>query len=275
MAYSISIHNLEGTISAEIVPVHGGMVAQLYIQDRPLLKLDRATLETAPMAAGGMPVLFPFPSKTRNDQYTLNGKTYYMPMHGLVKNAPFAVEKATENSVNLWIEENPAWVAGCYPYRFRLEICYTLEGDTLSAELRLTNRSDKPMPHYLGWHPFFYSSDKRNIYLEHSMQVHYDYEKCVDSGVQGKLDLSTWLDDVFHSPLDNRFTLTNVADGYRVECRFDQAFQSLVVCSWVQDSMCVEPWCGLPDSINQNRFLQWVEPGETCVYNMELICTAL
>ena len=270
MAYSFLLKNAEETLSAEVCPVHGGMITQITLEGKPILHMDRGTLETAPMAAGGMPLLFPFPSKTKDDVYRMDGRTYYMPMHGLVKNAAFAVKEVTENTAKLWIGTNPAWAEQCYPFDFYLEVTYRLEGNTLYTTVSVTNRSASPMPHYLGWHPFFLSTDKKNIFLDQSMTVHYDYGACVDHPMEGTPDLSTWLDDVFHSPEDHSFRLTDPADGYEVGCRFSDAFDAMVVCSWVRESMCVEPWCGLPDSINQNRFLQWIAPGETAEYHMDL-----
>jgi len=270
LARSFLIKSEDSTLTAEVCPVHGGMVTQLCLNGQPVLHVDRGSLETAPMAAGGMPLLFPFPSKTKDDCYTLEGKTYYMPMHGLVKNAAFAVESVTGDSVTLWMEPSPAWQRQCYPFDFRLEVTYRVEGSSLHAGIRLHNRSERPMPHYLGWHPFFLSTDKSRIRMEHSMAVHYDYVACQDSPVEAALDLSTWLDDVFHTPAQHSFLLTNEADGYEVDCRFSDAFDAMVVCSWVKDSMCVEPWCGLPDSINNGRFLRYVQPGSMEEYHMTL-----
>ena len=31
---------------------------------------------------------------------------------------------------------------------------------------------------------------------------------------------------------------------------------------------CIEPWCGLPNSINTGRFVKWVDPGKTEEYGM-------
>lgn len=270
MAFTYELKNTDKSLIAQVCPAHGGMVTQLYLQGQPVFHLDAGSLETAPMAAGGMPLLFPFPSKTREDTYTLEGKTYRMPMHGLVKNAPFAVSQVSEDSVTVWMEPSPAWISDCYPFDFRLEVTYRLTEDALLADVLVTNRSDRPMPHYLGWHPFFLSTDKSRITLDHDFSVHYDYGNCVDYPAQLPLDLSTWLDDVFHTPANPCFTLTNTADGYEVNCTFSEDFEALVVCSWVKESMCVEPWCGIPDSINQNRFLRTVAPGETAGYQMKL-----
>lgn len=260
---ALLLSNGDGTIRAEVVPAHGGMIAQIWLKGKELLHLDRGVLETAPMAAGGMPILFPFSSKTRDDSYVLDGKTYYMPMHGLVKNDGFAVKCAEADRVTLWVENSPSWKAGYYPFDFHLEVEYQLQGSALTVTFRITNKSQKAMPHSLGWHPFFKSTDKQRIRLEQDMQIHYDYKEHVDGSMCQLEDLSRFWDDVFHTPVKGGFLLENQADGYKIQCEPDEVFDAMVVCSWVQESMCVEPWCGLPDSINTGRLLKWIQPGET------------
>lgn len=268
---SLIISNSTNTLRAEIVPAHGGMIAQIDLEGKEILHIDRKQLETAPMAAGGMPILFPFSSKTREDTYFLNGKQYHMPMHGLVKNDVFAVAEVRKDRVRLWTENSPSWKEQYYPFDFRLEAEYSVDGNCLETLFRISNNSQEAMPHYLGWHPFFKAKDKKNTSLEQDMQVHYDYGRHEDlQGIELK-DLSLYWDDVFHTPLQRGFTFTNRGDGYRVACKTSPEFQALVVCSWVEESMCIEPWCGLPDSINTGRFLQWIEPGQTREYRVQLI----
>ena len=265
---SIMISNQEETLKAEISPDHGGMIVQIYLDGQELLHLDRGQMETAPMAAGGMPILFPFPSKTANDSYVLEGKKYGMPMHGLVKNDVFVLEKAEKDRASLWLENSPSWKFSYYPFDFRLELEYCLRNHELEVSVRVKNQSAKAMPHYLGCHPFFLSTDKKRTLLVQDMQVHYDYEKHEDLAMCPLDDLSKRWDDVFHTPKKGGFIFRKEADGYQVECRTDANFDALVVCSWVPESMCIEPWCGLPNSINTGRFVKWVDPGKTEEYGM-------
>lgn len=266
---SVMISNQEETLKAEIAPDHGGMIAQIYLEGQELLHLDRGQLETAPMAAGGMPILFPFPSKTADDAYVLEGKRYGMPMHGLVKNDAFVLEKIEKDRALLWLENSPSWKIGYYPFDFRLELEYRLRAQELEVVFRVRNQSEKPMPHYLGCHPFFLSTDKKQTSLIQDMQVHYDYGQHTDLPMCSLEDLSVRWDDVFHTPKKGGFTFFNQADGYRVDCRTDGNFDSLVVCSWVEESMCIEPWCGLPNSINTGRFVKWVDPGKMEAYHIK------
>lgn len=268
MAYQITLRNEDGTLEADIAPCHGGMVTQIRLEGTELLRLNRETLETAPMAAGGMPLLFPFPSRTREDRYTLEGASYRMPMHGLVKNAAFALETCCREEACLWMESSPAWTAQCYPFPFRLEVRYRLKGLSLETAVSVTNPTGRPMPHCLGWHPFFRAEDKGRMSLEQEMTVHYDYVRQRDGPMPPSLRLDSWLDDVFHSPRSPGFTLTAPAEGYQVRCLPDPAFRTLVVCSWVEGSLCAEPWCGLPDDANQGRFLIQVPPGQTETYRV-------
>ena len=126
------------------------------------------------------------------------------------------------------------------------------------------------MPHYLGWHPYFKATDKAALKFEHSMTKHYDYIGCKDEPTILDIDLSRRWDNVFHTPEKKEFTLYNKPDGYKARCLLDDAHSVIVVCSWIEGAVCLEPWCGLPDSINNGRFVQYVPPGKTESYRVEL-----
>lgn len=100
--------------------------------------------------------------------------------------------------------------------------------------------------------------------LTHSAQIHYNRHTGRESPASGTLDLSGRWDDVFHTLTDHTFCLENPVDGYRVTCEQDAAFSSMIVCSFLEKAVCIEPWCAFPDLIQNNRFLLWTEPGQTC-----------
>lgn len=43
-----------------------------------------------------------------------------------------------------------------------------------------------------------------------------------------------------------------------------------MLCTTPQDSVCVEPWCALPDAIHNHRFMQWIDPFQTCTYRIQM-----
>ena len=270
MIYGYPLHNLDHSIQVTVNPAHGGMISQIQYHNHPVFQLDEKVLETTPMAAGGMPLLFPFPSKTSEDAYEMNGKIYHMPMHGLIKNSEFVVKESTASSVTLWIDANQSWLRQYYPFDFYFEVTYEVTNRGLDVTILIENRTDAFMPHYLGVHPYFFVSDKKNVSLEHAMTKHYDYINHTDEPANPNLDLGKWLDDVFCAPQENYFKFENPIDHYGITCRYDEAFDTLIVCSWVPNSMCIEPWCGVPDAINQNRPYQSIPPRGKKYYHISM-----
>lgn len=249
------------TLRVLIAPDNGGMVAQIYIENVSVLKLDESTLDIAPMNSGGCPVLFPFAGRVSNDSYEWNGNTYTMPVHGLVKNAPFAVRYQDGTKVILWRSSCQSEMSN-YPFAYDLELEYRLMDETLYTIARIHNRSQVPLPHAMAWHPYFKSTQKDTLCFSHQMSIHYDYIKQQDAPAEHNLNLTAWYDDVFHTPVTPGFTLANSTDGYSVCCIPDDSFSVLVVCSWLDGAVCIEPWCGIPDSIKNGRFLQLIPPNQ-------------
>ncbi len=257
----IGISDPAGTVRAVIAPDYGGMPVSLTVGGREVLHLDEKLLSLAPMLAGGMPVLFPFSSRTHDDSYRLDGGLYHMPFHGLVKNAAFAVKNITPDSLTVGIDSVPSEADEHYPFAHRLSVTYRVALSTLEVEAEVVNHSPRRLPHGLGWHPFFLASDKKRLRFTHHMKQRFDYVALKDGPAPEGMDLSEPWDDVLFDPEIGEFTLENPLDGYRVICRFDASHPVLVVCTTTGRSVCLEPWCSLPDSINSGRFLQWVEPG--------------
>ncbi len=262
-------------VSAAVRPEYGGMLTGLFLPDgRNVLRLDESVLPAAPMCAGGMPILFPFAGKTRDDTWHLDGAAYHMPFHGLVKNDAFAVREQTASSVTVWIGANVAQHESCYPFDYRLELDYRLDSGVLEAVAAIANLSEQPMPHSFGWHPYFLATDKSALSFSHAMRGRYDYIACTDGPPPPAMPLSEEWDDVLISPSATSFVLENAADRYRLECEYDDGHQALVVCTTPENSVCIEPWRGIPDSANTGRFLQWIKPGGIARYRLRLAARA-
>lgn|GEM_PF-1140366 len=270
MRAEYKIYDPVSGLSARIAPDYGGMITHITMQGKELLYLNETLLECAPINAGGIPILFPFSGKTKDDAYMLEGKKYYMPRHGLVKNKSFAVERYENNRIILWTENERAAKSRNYPYDFQLKLIYEVKGNILGMQMEITNFSEREMPHYLGWHPYFRISKRSNAYFKHHMNVHYDHVNIRDDKVQQEIDLVKDLDDVYCLPDKNEFIFGDKKEGYEVKCATDKAYQTLVVFNEKEGSICVEPWCGIPDSINLNRMVKYIQPGETVSYPLTM-----
>jgi galactose mutarotase-like enzyme len=196
-------------------------------------------------------------------------------MHGVVKNRTFAIKERSEHAVTVWVKEDEALLCRNYPFPHTLELSYRVMDDALTITAHIENRSPGPMPHTLGLHPYFKASNRAQLEFSHNMAIHYDYVQERDFKAPDLIRLDQDLDDVYCQPRSSGFTLANPADGYEVRCAMDNAFQSIVVYTGRPGSVCIEPWCGIPDSIHNKRMIQWIPAGDSVDYQVQFHLKAL
>lgn len=100
------------------------------------------------------PILFPFIGKLEGENYRYGGQTYPAEKHGFARDMDFAVAEKEDSRVVFAIESNDTTLEK-YPFSFRLEMEYRLEGAALQAQYRVTNKGENPMYFSLGGHPAF------------------------------------------------------------------------------------------------------------------------
>jgi len=257
-----------GALSATVYPDYGGMVGRLALHGIPILHLDEARLPQGAVLAGGNPVLFPFPSRTAGDRYELDGKTYRMPFHGLVRDSAFGVEEVTRERATLLRTGCREWIRDCYPFEFELRLTYALEEGRLRLTARVKNGSGRAMPHAFGWHPYFVTTDKARAHLIVNMSHCERWDAAGKAAIPpAEIDLSNPVDYVLSGRTGGVSELISPADGYGARVRSPDAFRAMVACTLFPGTTCVEPWIGLPDAGNTRENLEWVPPGEEARYD--------
>ena len=98
--------------------------------------------------------LFPMCGRMVEGKYTFEGKTYEIPIHGFAKLQEWTVLRQKANAITLQLQDTEETRA-MYPFRFTLEIAYTLEGESLSVALIVHNLDEKTMLFAVGGHPGF------------------------------------------------------------------------------------------------------------------------
>lgn len=83
--------------------------------------------------ASRSPILFPVVGRVRDGEITVDGRTYPMPQHGVARVSAFTVAERTACGCRLMLMDDPATRAH-YPFRFRLELAYAVEGAILTVE---------------------------------------------------------------------------------------------------------------------------------------------
>lgn len=100
------------------------------------------------------PVLFPYAGRLRDGKFRVKGKTYEGDIHGFCKDMEFTLMGKTENTVVFELCDSEQTLA-LWPFRFRLEILFTLEGDTLHQTVTVENLGQEELSFSVGFHPGF------------------------------------------------------------------------------------------------------------------------
>lgn len=100
------------------------------------------------------PVLFPIVGKLPDGKYRHAGKTYALPQHGFARDENFDLVSRTADSLTFALTSSEKTLA-LYPFPFRLEIAYTLAGNSLETAYRVQNTGPEDMYFSIGAHPAF------------------------------------------------------------------------------------------------------------------------
>ena len=98
--------------------------------------------------------LFPVCGRLWENQYIYRGKTYEMGSHGFARGKEWEVihQKSSALTLQLKADED---TLNAFPFRFVLEMTYTLNEDSLSVTTIVRNVDDKEMTFSVGGHPGF------------------------------------------------------------------------------------------------------------------------
>lgn len=246
--------------------------------------------------SGQAPVLFPICGSIRADEAKIGGnKLTKMPRHGIVRKKEFVCEEVKDNCIRFSIESNEELLQQ-FPYPFKLELLYKLEGSSITTTYRVTNTGSEKMPFFIGGHPGFNcplnkGEDYSDYYLEFDKN-----ETCTvptpvpETGLidmehrttffenANKLRLSHDLfkvDAIILDKLKSRSVkLCSDKNKNGIKLDFEQ-FPYLILWSSANDGpfIALEPWIGLStcsdegDVFEEKRNVQMVNPKESKKYS--------
>jgi galactose mutarotase-like enzyme len=104
--------------------------------------------------AGRAPLLFPIVGELAGGQYRLGGKSFPLSRHGFARRRPFTVDEATASGVSLRLSDDAETLA-VYPFRFDLNVRFSIAGPTLSTTVTIHNPGSIALPASFGFHPAF------------------------------------------------------------------------------------------------------------------------
>jgi galactose mutarotase-like enzyme len=103
---------------------------------------------------GRAPLLFPIVGRAAGDRIRVNGADYPIAQHGLARIARFDAIEAETTRCLMRLQDSESTRA-VYPFRFRLDVAYELDGSALRIAATVRNEGDAALPCAFGFHPAF------------------------------------------------------------------------------------------------------------------------
>jgi galactose mutarotase-like enzyme len=221
------------------------------------------------------PVLFPFVGTLKDNTYTYQGKPYQMGRHGFAREKEFILEKQSAAEL-VFLLRSDAETKKIYPFDFEFRIRYALDGDELSTEYLVRNTGSSILLFSVGGHPAFklpLTTDTvfSDYYLRFSEKENLSRWPISPEGLV-ELQPIPLLNDadrlnllkplfykdalVFKYPASSEISILSAKTSHGIQFQMGE-FPFLGIWSFKDaDFLCIEPWCGIADSVNSNRQLE-------------------
>ena len=233
------------------------------------------------------PVLFPIVGGLKNNTYQYHGKNYQLNRHGFAREMEFTVSAKSSDSISFTLNANQQTLEH-FPFIFRFTITYSLHKQILSCNYQVTNIDIQPMFFSVGAHPAFKvplvnETAFEDYYLlfgsnENEGQWPLSPEGLILSNPipffedTNRIDLvkNLFYGDalVFKQLKSNSISLLNTKNKHGFKFEYKD-FPYLGIWSAKDaDFVCIEPWCGIADSvnasgeINKKEGINLLTPGE-------------
>ena len=220
------------------------------------------------------PVLFPVVGTLKNDTYYFDGKSYSLPRHGFAREMDFIVSEQRKDSVTFLLESNEVTTAK-YPFAFHFSIRYTIVENRLNVTYKIVNTGNKEMFFSVGGHPAFKVPLTTNTvysdyYLEFNKHetagkwpiskdglIEKTTEPLFNNSKKLSLTKELFYKDalVFKQLNSDKVSLLSDKTPHGLEFDFT-GFPYLGI--WAAknaDFICIEPWCGIADSVDTDQQL--------------------
>jgi galactose mutarotase-like enzyme len=233
------------------------------------------------------PVLFPIVGGLKNNTYKHKGTSYQLNRHGFAREMEFTLSAKTKDSISFTLNANDQTLEQ-YPFLFRFVITYSLHKNILSCNYQVTNIDIKPMFFSVGAHPAFKVPLADGIgfedyYLEFdSTETADQWPLSLDGLIQtapipffnntDRIDLKKDLfyGDalVFKQLKSKNISLLNSKNKHGFKFEYDRFPYMGIWSAKNADFVCIEPWCGIADSVdasgelNQKEGINILTPGE-------------
>ncbi|KYP13086.1 aldose 1-epimerase family protein [Flavihumibacter sp. CACIAM 22H1] len=226
------------------------------------------------------PILFPIVGTLKENTYFYKNHTYSLPRHGFAREKNFECIQQTNDSASFLLTDD-ASTKEVFPFSFQLVVRYTLHQNLLACAYMVTNPGSEDLYFSLGAHPAFAvpqetfsgSSAYTDYYLQFDKSDSLQPFR-LDKGLIGEetaaiplsnrrlqLDKRLFQEDaiVLKNLPDTQISLRSHKHAHGLDFRFED-FPFFGI--WAAPNapfVCLEPWCGIADSVQHNQQLEQKE----------------
>ncbi len=216
------------------------------------------------------PILFPIVGLLKGGEYQVDGKTYRMGRHGLARDREFTVvEQEGWRAVFRLVADDAT--RELYPFTWELEVEYRLWKRVIHTTWRVRNTGGTVMPFSLGGHPAFRvplaaeEGDFEDAFLDFELAEPLDRWLLDANGLlsgekrplptAGRslvLTRSLLAEDavILKQPKSSRVTLRGKGSPRSLSLEFPGFSHFGIWSPPGAPFVCLEPWCGVTDSVN-------------------------
>jgi galactose mutarotase-like enzyme len=214
---------------------------------------------------GRAPLLFPIVGELAGGVYRLGSSVYPLGRHGFARRSAFRVV-ASQPAVALFRLTADAASLQIYPFRFELDIRFSVHGPTLAITAELHNRGDVTMPASFGFHPAFcwplpFGEARQGHFIDFAQDESARVRRLDAHGLLmperipapltgRRLVLTDALfdhDAVIFDEVRSRSVTYGAAVGPRIRVDFPDAPMLGVWTKPHAGFICIEPWYGIAD----------------------------
>ncbi len=220
------------------------------------------------------PVLFPIVGTLKKNTFYFEGQPFELGRHGFARDMDFVADGQGPHDLVLLLKDNQATQAH-YPFRFEFRVIYQLSSNALSVTYQVLNRTKGDIYFSVGGHPAFrVPLVHGTTYSDYYLRFEQDEAllrwpisgeglietRPVELGQEGgRLGLTHALFArdalVFKSLRSRVVSLVSDKTTHGLDFHFG-AFPYLGI--WAAkgaDFVCIEPWCGIADSVEADQQL--------------------
>lgn len=216
------------------------------------------------------PVLFPIVGGLKNNYFEYKNEKYSLDRHGFARDCFFQEECISKNKLIYTLKSN-AETLKRYPFDFVLQITYELLEKQLKCTYTVENTSKETMLFSIGAHPAFdlqgdmtnyellFSND--TILVCNTLQDGLIAEKVKTIDLDNQklaLKIELFKEDalVLKNLKSNQLILKNKSTSEQFTFSFENFPYFGIWAAKNAPFVCLEPWCGIADSVNHTNILK-------------------